>query len=31
MVSLLAAADALAALPELTAPYFMQKIGTFSA
>ena len=30
MVSLLAAADALAALPTEDAPYFGQKIGTFS-
>ena len=31
MVLLLAAADAIAALPVLTAPNYMQKIGTFSA
>jgi len=31
MVLLLAAAGALAALPILNNPYFMQKIGTFSA
>ena len=31
MVSLLAAADALAALSVCYALYFMQKIGTFSA
>ena len=31
IVLLLAAADALAALPMLNVPNFMQKIGTFSA